>query len=105
MRNLLIIVFLILLLFALYAVNQYYGFVHVHWSKFGIAVAAIGGPVQFLKKKLDELSAEKRSADEEFQFRTMQHKEFMRREERLNEIRNTTNSSSNNFDTNEPSFG
>ena len=88
MRNFLIILLIIVLVLVLIGLNQYFGIWEINWTHLGIGIAASAGPLQFLKGKLDDISENKQKEEKAHQFRTMQYKEFMQRQQRLEDLQN-----------------
>lgn len=116
MRNILVLIIIGILLWALYYLNIQFGWVNlkIEWTKVAIGVAAAGGPLQFLKNKFDEKVKEKQDIENEIKFRTINNKEYRNREAKINKpATNTTESNTvkdtsedkEEFTTNETAFG
>jgi hypothetical protein len=116
MRNILILIIIAVLLWALYYLNIQFGWVNlkIEWTKVAIGIAAAGGPLQFLKNKFDERVKEKQSAKSEKEFRTINRNEYLKREAKINETAPVTAESNfekdiaetkEEFTTNETAFG
>jgi hypothetical protein len=116
MRNILLIIIIAILLWALYYLNIQFGWINlkIEWTKVAIGVAAAGGPLQFLKNKYDEKVKEKQGIENEIKFRTINNKEYRNRETKLNEpvqastesnLVKDTSEDKEEFTTNETAFG
>lgn len=116
MRNILILIIIAVLLWALYYLNIQFGWVNlkIEWTKVAIGIAAAGGPLQFLKNKFDEKIKEKQSVKSEKEFRTLNRNEYLKREAKINKTASATTESNSvkdttetkdEFTTNETAFG
>lgn len=116
MRNILILIIIAVLLWALYYLNIQFGWVNfkIEWTKLAIGIAAVGGPIQFLKNKFDEKVKEKQEIKNETKFRTLNSNEYFKREAKINEPAPLTKESNlvkdtpeikEEFTTNETAFG
>ena len=116
MKNILLLIIIAILLWALYYLNIQFGWVNlkIEWTKVAIGIAAAGGPLQFLKNKFDEKIKEKQSVESEKEFRTLNSKEYFKREAKINKPAPATTESNmvkdtseakEEFTTNETAFG
>ncbi len=116
MKNILILIIIAILLWALYYLNIQFGWVNlkIEWTKVAIGVAAAGGPLQFLKNKFDERVKEKQGIENEIKYRTINNNEYRNRETKINEPVQATKESNlvkdtsedkEEFTTNETAFG
>lgn len=116
MRNILILIIIAILLWVLYYLNIQFGWVNlkIEWTKVAIGIAAAGGPLQFLKNKFDESVKEKQEIKNETKFRTLNSKEYFKREAKMNEpapvttesnLVKETSETKEEFTTNETAFG
>lgn len=115
MKNLIIIVLILIILWVLYSLNVQYGWVElqVGWTKVAIGIAAAGGPIQYFKQKMDDKAFEKKESDKKIQYRTFERSDFLERQRVNKNIsakkKGSTKTSSTNktddFSINEPTLG
>lgn len=87
MKNIIIFTLLLLILWVLYSLNIQYGWVELqmNWTKVFIAIAAAGGPIQYLQNKLKE-KKEEELANNPPQFRTMTKEDYQKTNRHNNQL-------------------
>ena len=116
MKNIILLIIIAALLWVLYYLNIQFGWVNlkIEWTKVAIGIAAVGGPIQFLKNKFDEKVKEKQGIENEIKFRTINSNEYRNRKTKINEPAPATTESNlvkdpsdtkEEFTTNETAFG
>lgn len=115
MKYTIIIGLILVLLWVLYSLNVQYGWVELQlgWTKVAIAVAAAGGPLKYLKQKMDEKTLAKEETETKFKFRTLERDEFNQRQKnnrrkpsnKEDEKQTSGNNQINDFTINEPTMG
>lgn len=112
MKNVIIIVLLIVLVLLVFGVIEYYDLINWRWENLAIAAAALAGPFQYVKSKLDEQSLEKEEREREHEFKTMEYEQFKLRQQatqehiqQLEERKEEKKETESPFDVEEPTFG
>lgn len=80
MKTILNIALIVILVLVVFGLNQEYGWIEFKWSGVAIAAAALAGPFQFIKNKMDESKEDRDNEEKVYKYRVLKHKEFMARE-------------------------
>lgn len=115
MKNLIIIGLILIVLWVLYSLNVQYGWVELQlgWTKIAIGIAAAGGPLKYIKQKMDDKALTKEELETKFKYRTLEQSDFIERQrnykKRSSDKKKSTDAPLTNrrddFSINEPTLG
>ena len=92
MKTILILIISFVAVYIFFELNAQYKWINftLDWVDISIAVAAAGGPLQYIRKKVNEMQAEKAETEFALTNRTISHEEFMQRENYNSGLRTET---------------
>jgi hypothetical protein len=106
-KNIIIVILLIIVVLVAFGMINQFDLIDWKWNDLAIAVAALAGPFQFLRKKMEEKQDDEKKFERELAFRKISYDQIKNREAQVKNqsVALDTPKEKSEFEIDEPTFG